>query len=333
MGPDTINNVIAAVAAQVVTAITALVPVGQAVTGAFIVLSIVMLGVGLATGSSSFLSPIVRMAAAGAGTYWAITYWPDITTGTLDAARAATRLLLGGYDGPQTLFQMADNVAARMTIENSAISVWSPSTYGDAIATAIASIFVWIGLTVTGLLAVLAEFQLLIGAAVAPLILPALAFGFTQNIGWGAVTFMVSAGVRVVVMGAVSFIMANAVTAAVSVPGTDGSFTHEQMATLMGISLLTALVGFCCNSIARDLVTGSPGTLGWGSITTAVATIGGPAGVAAKDIQKAGVLGGGGSGGTVSARNAAGGVSAGRGAAGSAGGKVGVSSGTGSAFP
>jgi hypothetical protein len=144
--------------------------------------------------------------------------------------------------------------------------MWSVSTYVEAIVSGLAGILIWLGLSVTGLLAILAEFQLLIGAAVAPLILPALAFGFTTPIGWGAVTFMVSAGVRVVVMGTVSYVMSSAITAVITVPGTDVPLTYEQMVTLLGVALLTALVGFCCNSIARDLVSGSPGSLGWSSV-------------------------------------------------------------------
>jgi hypothetical protein len=136
----------------------------------------------------------------------------------LQGARAAIGLLTGGYDSPATLFQMANDVSARVFTETNGLSMWSFSTYVEALVSGIAGILIWLGLTVTGLLAILAEFQLLIGAAVAPLILPALAFGFTTPIGWGAVTFMVSAGVRVVVMGTVSYVMSSAVTAVITVP-------------------------------------------------------------------------------------------------------------------
>jgi hypothetical protein len=159
--------------------------------------------------------------------------------------------------------------------------MWSVSTYVEAIVSGIAGILIWLGLSVTGLLAILAEFQLLIGAAVAPLILPALAFGFTTPIGWGAVAFMVSAGVRVVVMGTVSYVMSSAVTAVITVPGTDVPLTYEQMVTLLGVALLTALVGFCCNGIARDLVSGSPGSLGWGSVVRTGGTVGAAIGLGA----------------------------------------------------
>jgi type IV secretion system protein TrbL len=169
---------------------------------------------------------------------------------------------------------MANDVSARVFTETNGLSMWSVSTYVEAIVSGLAGILIWLGLSVTGLLAILAEFQLLIGAAVAPLILPALAFGFTTPIGWGAVTFMVSAGVRVVVMGTVSYVMASAVTAVIAVPGSDVPLTYEQMVTLLGVALLTALVGFCCNGLARDLVSGSPGSLGWGSVVRTGGTVG-----------------------------------------------------------
>jgi hypothetical protein len=281
MGPGTINDVLGAIATQVTTAITKLVPVGQALTGSFVALSILMLGAALVSGGSSFIAPIVRMTAAAAGTFWAISHWPEITTGTLQGARAAIGLLTGGYDGPATLFQMANDVSARVFTETNGLSMWSISTYIEAIVSGLAGILIWLGLSVTGLLAILAEFQLLIGAAVAPLILPALAFGFTTPIGWGAVTFMVSAGVRVVVMGTVSYVMSSAVTSVITVPGTDVPLTYEQMVTLLGVALLTALVGFCCNSIARDLVSGSPGSLGWGSVVRTGGTVGAAIGLGA----------------------------------------------------
>jgi hypothetical protein len=57
--------------------------------------------------------------------------------------------------------------------------------------------------------------------------------------------------------------------------------TYEQMVTLLGVALLTALVGFCCNGIARDLVSGSPGSLGWGSLARTGGTVGAAASVGA----------------------------------------------------
>ena len=45
-------------------------------------------------------------------------------------------------------------------------------------------------------------------------VLPALAFPVTMPIGWGGVTFMASAGLRVIILGATSHYMANAVTQA-----------------------------------------------------------------------------------------------------------------------
>jgi type IV secretion system protein TrbB len=52
----------------------------------------------------------------------------------------------------------------------------------------------------------------LASAAAAPLVPSALAFPVTAPIGWGGVTFIASAGLRVVILGATSQYMANAVT-------------------------------------------------------------------------------------------------------------------------
>lgn len=351
MGPDTISVVIDIIGQQVTAAMAGLIPVGQALTGSFVVLSILMLGMSLVSGGAAFIGPLVRMCAAGAGTYWAIGYWPDITLGTLRAARAAVGLLIGNYSGPATLFKMASDVSGRITAEAAVpVRFWDFNGQAQQVVEGFASILVWLGLSVTGLLAVLAEFELLIGGAVAPLVLPALAFGLTRSIGFGAVTYMVSAGVRVVVMGTVSFVMGQAVTAVVGVPGTDQPLTWTQETTLLGVALLTAIVGLSCNSLARGIVGGSPGALGLGSALGPAATTFAAAQTVVRGGKAGGTAsqGGGGGGSGVGGQRgwgegkggaaapsgggaAGGGESAGAGAAGS-GSKVAVSSERRSAF-
>lgn len=327
MGPGTIEGVIDAVGVQVAQAIGALVPVGLALTGSFTVLAILSLGAAIIAGANAIVSPIIRMTGAAAGTFWAIREWPTIVRGALDAARAAIGLMIGGYSGPSTLFGMANDIAGRVGAEYSSFSITAPLTgIADALMGALAAILIWLGLAVTGLLAVLAEFQLLIGAAVAPLVLPALAFGLTSSLGWAPVRFLVSAAVRVVIMGATSAIMANAVTGVIDLGGSDVALTHEQIMTLLGVALLTALVGICCNSLARDLASGSPGSLGLSS----VARTGSVVSTAASAVSTAGGMALGGIG---AAAKAAGGP-AGRatGAVGRGIAKVARSSGSGSPF-
>lgn len=341
---DVIAGVVDSIGTQAATAMGALVPVGQAVTGSFVVLSILMLGASLVSGGAAFIGPLVRLCAASAGTYWAVSYWPDITLGTLRAARAAAGLLIGGYSGPASLFGMANDTAGRIITESqAALSFTDLGSIGNAVASAIAALAVWFGLSVTGLLAILAEFELLIGAAVAPLVLPALAFGLTRSIGFGPVQYMVGSGVRVVVMAVVSHIMARAATAAVAVPGADGAYSFEAILTLLGVAALTAVCGLSCNGLARSVVGGSPGALGLGAAFA-------PArGVAAATVAGAGVAVGAVKGGAAvvgAARAFGGGAGPGGSAPGSSGGpvggapagapagrsRVGVSSGRGSAF-
>jgi hypothetical protein len=323
MGPGTIEHIIDLVGNQVAGAIGALVPVGLALSGSFTVLSILFLGASIISGANAVVPQIIRVTGAAAATFWGIREWPAITHGTLDAARAAVGLMIGGYSGPSMLFQMANDVTGRVLAEYTSFSITAPVTsIADGIMGALSAVLIWLGLAITGLLAVLAEFQLLIGAAVAPLVLPALAFGLTNSLGWAPVRFMVSAGLRVVIMGLVSYVMAGAVTSVISVGGTDTPLTHEQVMTLMGVALLTALVGICCNSLARDLVGGGPGSLGLNSITRTGNVMSSAAGA----VMTAGgvALGG------IGAAARVGGHAAGRTAGAAV--KIGRSSGSGSAF-
>lgn len=269
MEPGTIEQVVAAIGQQVAAATGTLVPVGQDVTGWFIVLSILLLGANMiASGSPVITSSIIRMAAAAAGTYYAIGFWPEITMGALQSARAAIGLMVqGGYGGPTTLFHMANDISGRLEFQGVAFQWSSPmASVLAGVTSAFIPILVWVGLSLTGLLAALAEFELVIGSAVAPLVLPALAFGFTMPLGWGAIRFLVSAAVRVVVMGATAHIMADTVSGIMTVGGTEAALSHEQVYTLFGVSLVCGLIGLCMNGIANNLVGGGAGVLGLGSV-------------------------------------------------------------------
>ena len=54
----------------------------------------------------------------------------------------------------------------------------------------------------------LAEFELLLGSAVGPLILPMFCCSATSSFGWGPVNFLVVNALRLVLMGAVSYMIA-----------------------------------------------------------------------------------------------------------------------------
>src|SRR5436305_594218 len=94
---------------------------------------------------------------------------------------------------------------------------------------------------------------MLLGAAVAPLLLPGLAFGLTSQLGWGAVYDLVRGAVRFIATGAIVSIMARAVATVTAVPGTDQVLTFSEMGQLLVLSFATAGLGL----VARFLVLGS----------------------------------------------------------------------------
>src|SRR5688500_6485995 len=104
-----IQTVIATVGSTAATGIDALVPVGTALAGSFIVLSIVMLGASLMTGGT-FLAPIVSMCGVSAAVMWIIRSWPELVLGTAAWTRHIIGLVIPGYAGPQTLLQMAVDI-------------------------------------------------------------------------------------------------------------------------------------------------------------------------------------------------------------------------------
>ena len=173
-----VEAVLANIAAQMAGVVQALVPLGTALAGSFLVLSILLLGLNLIVGGS-FTTAIVRSMGAAAATFWAIQQWPDLVMGTLTASRDIIGLFIGGYGGPTDLFQAAAEVTARVMVEPAG---WSWSVSGAVAAMAqhflisLSTVFIAIGLAMPGIMAILAELSLLLGAAAAPLILPALAF-------------------------------------------------------------------------------------------------------------------------------------------------------------
>ena len=262
-----VEAVLANIAAQMAGVVQALVPLGTALAGSFLVLSILLLGLNLIVGGS-FTTAIVRSMGAAAATFWAIQQWPDLVMGTLTASRDIIGLFIGGYGGPTDLFQAAAEVTARVMVEPAG---WSWSVSGAVAAMAqhflisLSTVFIAIGLAMPGIMAILAELSLLLGAAAAPLILPALAFPVTAPLGWGAVNFMVAASLRVVVMGLISVLFGDAITAVIDKPGPDEVLTFSALMGLLLTALLSIVASLSANSIAGSLVGGGLGSMGWTS--------------------------------------------------------------------
>ena len=263
-----VEAVLANIAAQMAGIVQALVPLGTALAGSFLVLSILVLGLNLIAGGS-FTPSIVRAMGAAAATFWAIQEWPDLVMGTLTASRDIIGLFIGGYGGPTDLFQAAADVTARVMVEPAG---WSWSVSGAVVAMAqqflisLATVFIAIGLAMPGIMAILAELSLLLGAAAAPLILPALAFPVTAPLGWGAINFMVAASLRVVVMGLISVLFGDAITAVIDRPGPGEVLTFSALMGLLLTALLAIVASLSANSIAGSLVGGGLGSMGWTSV-------------------------------------------------------------------
>ena len=145
-------------------------------TGLLIV-SIVMLGAGIVCGAG-----IVPQLASF--TMWSslalavITAWPAMVLGSIDTARAVLALVVPGYSGPTTLFSAADMVSNRALTEAASWS-WTitgaVSMFAQQMLMTLCAFFILIGLSVPGILAILAEISLIFGGMAAPLILGGLA--------------------------------------------------------------------------------------------------------------------------------------------------------------
>ena len=268
-----VEAVLANIAAQMAGVVQALVPLGTGLAGSFLVLSILLLGLNLIVGGS-FTTAIVRSMGAAAATFWTIQQWPELVMGTLTASRDIIGLFIGGYGGPTDLFQAAAEVTARVMVEPAGWS-WSVSGAVSALAQhfliSLSTVFIAIGLAMPGIMAILAELSLLLGAAAAPLILPALAFPVTAPLGWGAVNFMVAASLRVVVMGLISVLFGDAITTVIDKPGPDEVLTFSALMGLLLTALLSIVASLSANSIAGSLVGGGLGSMGWTSARGAAA--------------------------------------------------------------
>jgi hypothetical protein len=268
---DGLVNYVGTFLANVIATLT---PVGVAFAGITTTLAILFWGVAAWSGVAGLVPGAMRITGIGAVLFWTLQHWAEIMRGALNAARGAVGLFMGGYGGPSSLFAMASDIFERIAAERVAFSITSPiDSIVDGLIGAIGAFAVWFGLVVTGLLAVLAEIELLLGAAIAPLILPALVFGPTASIGFGAVTWLVSAALRVVVLGLLSVLIADGVTNLVGIGGSEEPLGHAQVMSLLALGLLSAVLGLSASSLASAIVRGAPGALGWGSVTRVTGTV------------------------------------------------------------
>ena len=294
--PDLITRALEIVLVQAQGEMTALVPVGTSVAGGLVILSIVLLGASLASGQTALVRPIVGMCAASAGTLRGISTWPTIVGDTFHASDTVLSMLTGGT-GLVGLFTLGGDTAARVIAEGSAVSVWSPTSWAQAIVAGFCALIILLGMAWAGMLVIMAQIEMLIGAVLAPLLLPGLAFGLTSQLGWGAVYDLVRGAVRFIATGAIVSIMARAVATVTAVPGTDQVLTFSEMGQLLVLSFATAGIGLVAYRMAGRIV-GAPGVLGFSTFARVGSlAANGVGAVGGRVVAASGALGGGGGGG------------------------------------
>lgn len=261
------NGLMNFIGAFIAQTIMALAVPGQFLLGSLTILSIVFWGAASWGGVGGLVPMAIRITGVSAGTYWAVAYWDQLARGALEAARRATGLLIPGYAGPGGLFTLATDIVQRAVVEaGEQFSSWSPEAWAAALVNGLLAIIGWICLIMVGIQAFLAEIELLLGAAVAPLLLPFLAFGPTAGIGFATLTWIISAAIRVVVLGVVSALTAEGVTGALRVDGTDGTLTLAEILTVVALGMVSMVLAFNAASLASAIARGAPGALGWGAV-------------------------------------------------------------------
>jgi hypothetical protein len=159
---------------------------------------------------------------------------------------------------------------------------------------AIAAPLIAVGIAIPGILALMAQLTLVVGAAAGPIIVPGLAFHATRPLAFGVCTYLISATLRVITLGLISVLFANAIVDHLAVPGTDAVIGVADIVGLLLTSAFAMVVGFGANSIAGQLVGHGVGALGLSSFArplaavTNISTVAGTAATAASGAVKAG---------------------------------------------
>lgn len=275
-----VTQVLEAMQGAAAQASAVFVPEGLYLARLLIAISLVWFCVDCFHGRESWVGGGLQLAATGGGTLWAIQNWPYLTGVAVSGAHAGIGRLIGGYAGPTDLFDVALRVAERVWAEGAGASGWGPWTWWQAIVSGISEIIVLAALGLPGIMVYLAEFELLLGSALGPLILPMFCCSATSSFGWGPVNFLIVNALRLVMMGAVSYMIALG-TSMVIIPGADETLGGSQLGALTLIAVTSFVACWGVVRIANSVVLGSYGALDVGAVTSA-------AGAAAYGATKAG---------------------------------------------
>jgi hypothetical protein len=217
---------------------------------------------------NAFGAPLIRFCFLGAFSIWLLDNWAEIALGSLAGARQAIALVIPGYQGPSQLFEAGSAIVSRIALQDVAWS-WNPGAMAiGGIFLGMSMILIWLGFAIVSLVAVLAEVQLLIAAAVGPFVLPFMALGIVSSIGLGAVRFLLVSFVRTVALGVLCSVMIQAVVANMSVAGVGDVMTTLEITQLLSLSLLCAVFSVGAGGIANGMIghLGGGGAMGYSSI-------------------------------------------------------------------
>lgn len=265
---DVVTQVINLVGTNMHAALGQLQPVGEGVLASSLVLLILAGGVSLMHGSV-FMPQIVRMTLVGAAFGFAISTWQTIVDGMVGACDQIVALLLPGWTGPTSAFQLTSEVAQRMA------AAW-PAYEGvvasitNGVYLAIATVIVSICLTLVSASVLVAKVILMVGAALAPLLLclgPIPGIGL--DIALGPVRFLLRGCLTYIATASVAALIIQGVTQSISVGGVDVSLTTDQSQQLVVLSLVGAVLAMVAGSLGGMLLSGSFGGSGVSNIVHA----------------------------------------------------------------
>jgi hypothetical protein len=267
-------QIIQQVAAQAIRVADVLAPAGAGIAYSLIGLAIIFTGISLVAGGGIGLISLAELTMWSALALFLCNNWGDVIGACLKQSDQA--LALFGVNGPAALFGAAASVADRIAQEPLGFSLSITGTATAlfrAVLLAISIPIVVVGLAVPGLLALLAQVNLVLGAAAAPLLVPGIAWSVTRPLAFGALSYMVSATLRIIILGLVSVIFAEALQAQLTLPGADEAISLSGIAGLWLTALLALIAGFSANAIAGGLVGHGVGALGLGSFAAPMQTI------------------------------------------------------------
>lgn len=266
MDPDAIPGMVDFIGQLVAGAVDALTPFGLALTGSLTVLGLVFFGVNIVTGSLVPVAAIARFTAFAAGASWLLNIWGDMVLGSLTLSRNLIGQVVPGWAGPVSGLTMANEISQRFATLGGELSYWD---VGGAVTIAIAAMITNLSIVIASLIGLFCEVMLLVGCAVAPVLLPFLAWEATASIGFGALRYLLSSSMRVAVIGITQALAVKAMAAALVVTGVDGTITNGELLTITSLAVVAFVVTLGSAAISGGLVGGFATGGGWSSISHA----------------------------------------------------------------